>query len=155
MQPPYWLTGESVDEISADKYSERHKEFMEMFEEQENEIHPAQPYPTRCSSVMKRTWDMGAFWYILALQSPTGLSTLFYNYIQPQFTDTGLDRVQFYLTTYRYWAHDAVAFLKNKIEEKKKYNEQLQQEFGVEDKELNEELDNSLDGFKRLEPALG
>lgn len=153
IQPPYWLTGEKVDEISADKYNERHKEFMEMFEEQESEIHPAHHSP-QCSSVMKRTWETGAFWYILALQSPSGLSTLFYNYIQPQFTETGMDRVKFYMTIYRYWTQDAVPFLRAKIEEKKKYNEQLQREFGVEDKELNEELDNNLDRFKCLEPAL-
>ncbi|PGH08670.1 hypothetical protein AJ79_05952 [Helicocarpus griseus UAMH5409] len=152
IQPPYWLTGETVDEISPDKYSERHEEFMEIFEEQEHEMHPTQPI--QCSSVIKKTWDTGAFWYILALQSPSGLNTLFYKHIQPRFTVSGTDNVRFLMATYRFWTCDAGAFLKAKVEKKKEYNERLQQEFHVEDKEINEELDIDLDKFKLAEPAL-
>ncbi|EAS37542.2 uncharacterized protein CIMG_02896 [Coccidioides immitis RS] len=153
MQPPYWLTGETVDEISPDKYSERHKEFMEVFKEQERKIHP--PHSIQCSSVMKRSWDTGAFWYILALQSPSGLSKLFYARIQPQFTTVDMDRIPFLLTTYQHWTHDAAGFLKTKVKDKMEYNERLQQIFGVEDKALNEGLKNDLDRFERAKISLG
>lgn len=130
MQPPYWLTRETVDNITTDKYSERHEEFMEMIEEQENKIHPAHATTTSISSVMRRTWDTGAFWYILALQSPSGLSALFYKQIQPQFAKADPGDIQFCLTNYRYWTHNAPEFLKAKVEEKKRYNEALQRKFG-------------------------
>lgn len=147
MQPPYWLTGETVDEISPDKYSERYKEFVEMLKEQEHKIQPF--HSVQCSSVIKRAWDTGAFWYILALQSPSGLGKLFYTRIQPQFTMADMDRVLFLLTTYQHWTHDAAGFLKTKVKDKMEYNERLQQIFGVEDKELNERLKNDLDRFER------
>nr|KMM64667.1 hypothetical protein CPAG_01019 [Coccidioides posadasii RMSCC 3488] len=153
MQPPYWLTGETVDEISPDKYSERHKEFTEMFKEQEHKIHPS--HSIQCSSVIKRAWETGAFWYILALLSPSSLGKLFYTRIQPQFTMADMDRVPFLMTTYQHWTRDAAGFLKTKVKDKMEYNERLQQIFGVKDEELNEGLKNDLDRFERAKLVLG
>ncbi|EGE83252.2 hypothetical protein BDDG_06196 [Blastomyces dermatitidis ATCC 18188] len=114
-------------DLDPDKYSKRHKEFVEVFKEQEHKIHPS--HSMQCSSVMKRSWDTGSFWYILALQSPSGLSKVFfYARIQPQFTMVDMDRME--------------------------YNERLQQLFGVEDKEVNEGLKNDLDRFERAKSAL-
>lgn len=152
MQPPYWLTRETVDQITVDKYKERHEEFVEMFEAEEAKMYPAHTAPF--TSTMKNTWETGAFWYILGLKSPSGLSALFYKQIQPQFSKIDNGELQFFLTNYRYWTLNAPAFLKAKVEEKKKYNERLQHEFGVEDKEPNEELDKGMEMLKHVEPAL-
>jgi hypothetical protein len=72
MQTPSWLTSQAVDEIDAEAYNT-------LREEEKLSANKR----LRCSSVMRNSWNLGGFWYTLALRSPTGLHTLFYDRIQP------------------------------------------------------------------------
>lgn len=92
---PTWLTNKAVDEIaeSAEEYDAIRKEFIDIFaaEEQGLAIVAASTgYQQPLSSIMDVGWNIGTFWYGVALASPTGLFTIFYKQIQPRFISTVL-----------------------------------------------------------------
>ncbi|EXJ82350.1 hypothetical protein A1O3_06163 [Capronia epimyces CBS 606.96] len=113
MQPLSWLTNEPVDMISLDSYSEQREEFMAAFEQEERSMSHCECI--RYSSAMNRSWEIGTFWYILALQNPTALHAIFYNRIQAVFSKEHCDDEDFYLETYPYWTHCANDFIMMKI----------------------------------------
>ncbi|PGH16963.1 hypothetical protein AJ79_01347 [Helicocarpus griseus UAMH5409] len=142
MQPPTWLTNQQCDVIDADKYNELREEFMETLEDEEGKIYEkekkeqdmhGQPIGrVELSTVMKKTWEIGAFWYILALRSPTGLHALFYKRIQPLYALGHADEGQFYLITHRYWTRGADAVVRQKVADKEVYDRKLREEFPEE-----------------------
>lgn len=134
MQAPHWLTNQAVDMIDRDSYVLR-EEFMRIFEgaeaeaEAEEKNQQMRQSSMQYSSIMKKGWETGTCWYILALQSPTGLNTLFYNHIQPYYAKKHADDGNFYAITCLYWARNAPAIIKRKVDEKKEYDERLRQAF--------------------------
>ncbi|KAK2798120.1 hypothetical protein FQN50_008931 [Emmonsiellopsis sp. PD_5] len=160
MQPPSWLTNEQCDVIDATRYNELREEFTEILEEEEREeeggggdtkirveqkkeesVHRHENENEnmcarlRLSTVMKKTWDRGAFWYILALRSPTGLNTLFYDRIQPLYALGHANEGQFYLITHRYWTRGADSIVRQKVADKEVYDRKLRKEFGEDEDE--------------------
>lgn len=89
LQTPTWLTNKAVDEITdkAEEYDKMRTEFMDILVTEEEQSHDrhALADKTRLSTVMAKGWEMGTFWYSLALISPTGLLAVFYKQIQPRF----------------------------------------------------------------------
>ncbi len=128
MQPPSWLTGQAVDEINSEEYNKRREEFMDIFEEEEECLHKVKS-GLRYSSIMKTGWGIGTFWYVLALRSPTGLHSIFYDRIQPRFCKEHNDDVHFYTSTYVYWTCNATAFMKRKVQDKEIYDKKLGEMF--------------------------
>lgn len=49
--------------------------------------------PLRLSEVMEQAWVIGAFWYTLALSSPLGLFSIFYEHIHPILTEQDLSDI--------------------------------------------------------------
>lgn len=131
MQPPTWLTSQAVDEICIEEYDSRRREFMEIFEEEEQKSMPQVEGHFRHSSTMRASWDMGTFWYVLALRSPTGLHSVFYDRMQPLFSKEHGDNGQFYVATYPYWTRNVNRFLVQKIQDKENYDKKLQAVFDV------------------------
>lgn len=131
MQPPAWLTSQAVDEICIEDYDSRRREFMEIFEEEEQKCMPQVEGRFRLSSTMRASWDMGTFWYVLALRSPTGLHSVFYDRMQPLFSKEHGDNGQFYVATYPYWTRNVNRFLVRKIQDKENYDKMLQAVFDV------------------------
>ncbi|OBT45144.1 hypothetical protein VE00_04339 [Pseudogymnoascus sp. WSF 3629] len=86
VEPPYWLTNKGVDQILPDEYNKVRVEFMTILEEEEllAASNTTEKGGLRLADVMNQAWEMGTFWYTLALSSPTGLFHLFYHYIQPR-----------------------------------------------------------------------
>lgn len=76
-----------MDQIVPEEYDICRAELMNvlMFEEKQRLVSTVSTTP-RLLNVMRRTWEIGTFWYILALSSPTGLFTIFYKHIQPRFS---------------------------------------------------------------------
>lgn len=130
MQPPRWLTNEAVDEINLQEYNKRRLEFMNIFEEEEKRLRWVESGPLY-SLMMSTSWEIGTFWYVLALRSPTGLHSIFYDRIQPQFCDKHGDDVHFFTSTYPYWTRSANAFIKKKVEDKEIYDKELRDMFEV------------------------
>lgn len=90
--PPYWLTNKGVDQLAQAEYDTIRQEFMEVLATEEQGFGSAtlpngndEAPPLRLSDIMNRSWEAGAFWYTLALSSPSGLFTIFSNHIRPLF----------------------------------------------------------------------
>ena len=88
IRTPHWLTDKGVDEFVSTEYDAPRREFMAILVTEEKTIssttliHDTLP---SLSAVMDQAWAAGAFWYILALSSPSGLFSNFKEHIRPLF----------------------------------------------------------------------
>ena len=129
--PPYWLTNQGVDCLTGEhfaEYNKAHKEFMQIFEHEEKlqtgwTLQKDDNLPR--TRTMRRTWEIGSFFYFHALESTTGLFNLWGQNIQPKFSNVGnlQDEVNRLLAPY--WGNDAESFVAAKIKDREKYIEQL------------------------------
>ncbi|EAW11932.1 uncharacterized protein ACLA_006910 [Aspergillus clavatus NRRL 1] len=127
IHPPYWLTNEAIDSISAD-YEKLHRKFMEAFAEEETRAE----LPFSLHAILQQGWERGTFWYSLALSSPpAALFKIFYDYIQPKFS-TVHDDPAFWRITMPYWTFDAYEFIKQKVKDREQYDVLLREAFGRE-----------------------
>lgn len=129
VEPPYWLTNKAVDQMLSEEHNPLRKEFMAALveEEERRSVLKHAGNTLRLSEVMQQAWTTGTFWYTLALSSPRGLFTLFYQHIQPLlsggYTEEFGDVMPFY------WVKDVGAFVARKLFDKKKYDTDLQLAF--------------------------
>lgn len=130
IQPPRWLTDEPVDQMDADAYDTARREFMGILEEVEMEYNDH--IGTKLSSIMERGWELGTFWYTLALRSPTGLCRLFYDHIQPKLVQGHEDDPAFFRIVMYYWTRNLSSFVESKVKDKAKYDLQLREAFEVD-----------------------
>ncbi|KAL3455738.1 hypothetical protein BJX64DRAFT_281883 [Aspergillus heterothallicus] len=107
LHPPYWLTSRGAHSQAG------HKTFG-------------------YTSIMRKGWEIGNFWYFHALETHKGLYNIFLEHIQPMFSkldDAGM--VKFERTISPYWALDVQEFLDGKIEDKEIYEGHLHDTFAV------------------------
>lgn len=123
IHPPYWLTNQAIDLIDSSEYEALHTEFMNTFAEEQRTSDPLQLYPT-----MKNGLENGTFWYSLALTSPSAFSTIFYDHIQPKFTN-GHDIPEFWKITMPYFSLDTAALIEQKVKDKERYDADLEEAF--------------------------
>ncbi|OAL35207.1 hypothetical protein AYO20_05461 [Fonsecaea nubica] len=128
IQPPHWLTAKAVDEIDVDEYNKVREDFMEIFEGEERRV-GRQNDNVRCSAIMNATWKLGTFWYVLALQSPTGLHSLLYDRIQSRFHEMDESKTEFYISIYPFWTENANDFIRKKVRDKAVYDKKLWEVF--------------------------
>ncbi|QKX62018.1 uncharacterized protein TRUGW13939_09174 [Talaromyces rugulosus] len=133
VEPPYWLTNKGVDEIDASEYDKIRKELLTVMSAEETQkssnilSNGGEEVPIRLSEVMEQAWTTGTFWYSLALSSPTGLFSLFYEHIQPLLSKHCPEDIGEIMPFY--WAKDAGKFVATKLADKKKYDIELQNAF--------------------------
>ncbi|PGH14480.1 hypothetical protein AJ80_05925 [Polytolypa hystricis UAMH7299] len=128
MQTPTWLTDQAVDEIDQESYNSLREEFMDIFDKEERKT-PAE-HGLQRSPIMQKGWERGTFWYTIALRNPTGLHALFYNRVQPQYSETHASDTNFFFIVCQYWTSRAPKFIKVKLADKAAYDKKLQEEFG-------------------------
>lgn len=78
---------------------------------------------------MKQAWEMGTFWYTLALRSPMGLVRVFYDHIQPILASGHEENSEFYTIMLEYWTINSIPFIDQKLADKEDYDRQLRQAF--------------------------
>lgn len=133
VEPPYWLTNNGVDEIDVKEYDKIRKELLTIMSAEETEkssnilSKDAGDAPIRLSEVMEQAWTTGTFWYSLALSSPTGLFSLFYEHIQPLLSKHCPGEIGEIMPFY--WDKDVGKFVATKLADKKKYDRELQNAF--------------------------
>ena len=134
-RPPYWLTGLSLDSLDTDlsAYQIAYTEFMKAFEAEERSLGKVDIPHTR---IMRNGWETGNHWYLSALDSPKGLSSLYYSHIRPKFEkledrNPGFDR-----TLSTYWTTGAAEFITSKLKQKQMYSDELRKTFGAAVREL-------------------
>ncbi|RAH59988.1 hypothetical protein BO85DRAFT_467618 [Aspergillus piperis CBS 112811] len=140
LHPPYWLTSRGVDQLyegeHLDAFSEIHAEFMEVFDQEEQNRSQAGKKILGLASIMRRGWATGSFWYFHALETPKGLYNIFLDHIQPRYSkldDAGM--VEFERTVSPYWTPDIQTFLDGKLKEKEIYEGHLRDAFSVAQEE--------------------
>lgn len=127
IHPPYWLTNQAIDSISKEDYEGLHAEFMEMLVEEESKcLKGSSPV---LSSIMKEGWVRGTFWCSLALNSPTALFMIFYDYIQPKFSKSQSGDSTFWVVTMPYWTFDTFKFIEQRVQDKQQYDISLREAF--------------------------
>lgn len=137
-QPPFWLTAPAVDKIEPREYKKSRSEFMNILteEEQQDDCEGDSPLDFKLSEIMNTAWDRGAFWYSLALSSPTGLFKIFYKHIQPRFTETSKEDETssdpFFEIMPWYWTQKIAPLAKKKLEDKRSYDMKLKVEFDID-----------------------
>ncbi|TAQ89490.1 hypothetical protein B7494_g2165 [Chlorociboria aeruginascens] len=127
MRTPYWLSAQAIDRIDSEAYNMLREEFMSIFENEE-EKRPA-IYGLRRTDVMRTGWELGTFWYTFALDSPTGLHSLFYKRLQPLYSKTDGDDVNVFTIILQYWIRQPSAFIRTKLNDREIYDEKLRNEF--------------------------
>ncbi|KLJ09419.1 hypothetical protein EMPG_15154 [Blastomyces silverae] len=78
-------------------------------------------------ATMEQVWTSGTFWYTLALSSPTGLFSIFYNHILPLLSDHLSEEIGEVMPFF--WVKDVGKFVANKISDKKRYDHDLRMAF--------------------------
>ena len=126
LHPPYWLTNQAVDMMDAGEYDKVRREFMDILENVEEELYAEGQKTTKH---MKQGWEMGTFWYYLALQSPTGLSRVVYDHIQPRLAKGHEEDGAFFRIIMYYWAANVTNFLHRKVKDKEDYDLRFQKAF--------------------------
>ncbi|PLB49352.1 hypothetical protein P170DRAFT_408496 [Aspergillus steynii IBT 23096] len=149
LRPPYWLTGRSIDELTGkhlETFRRAHDEFVDIFEQEEKLFPPITVNDVSFSrtDLMRRSSQVGAFWYFHALDSPKGLFNLFGQHVYPRFISSrGIPR-EFSEVASGLWAPDGEDVIAHKLRDKEGYEELLRQRFeeaadGARDKALGHE----------------
>ncbi|KAJ5728674.1 uncharacterized protein N7483_003182 [Penicillium malachiteum] len=133
LRPPYWLTGHPVDELTGEHlqvFEETYKEFMGIFEEEENFLPPINNVPSYRTTLMRNTWQRGSFWYFSALDCPKGLYNLLYQHICPIFTppqqfDPESDASKSLQLISDFWAPGVEKLIAAKLRDKQEYEESI------------------------------
>lgn len=118
-QPPYWITGKAIDDLTEDDlatFEARRAEFMVIFAFQEDQMFPEGG--NRVANLMQRSWDTGVSWYFMAIQS-NGIYNLFHQHTRNLYGNSD--------DTWKYWRRNATEILLQKLEDKKQYLQRLEQ----------------------------
>lgn len=148
--PPEWLTSQAIDKIDNDAYDVVRKEFMQAFEEEERTMEMDMMATIlggrTMSSLMHDCWHRSTFWYIMALESPTGLFHLFDSIIEPLYFHSQEKDGKSLLFLSEFFHRRSAAFREGRISDKEDYLEKLKEEFG-----LSRNIDVSSRHEERLE----
>lgn len=133
VQPPHWFADQYVDKVGVEDFNTARVEFMNILTAEEDTQISHGGYTNKnekLSATMNRSWEMGAFWYGLALFSPTGISTLFYKNLQPRFKPP--DNDAFLQVMPWYWSDKFVSVMVRKVKDRERYDDELKEAFGKE-----------------------
>ncbi|KAJ5111872.1 hypothetical protein NUU61_001502 [Penicillium alfredii] len=134
VRPPSWLTDKGVDELVPAEYDAIRRQFVELLAAEEKEVDCSTLNKSHdesallcLSDVMDRTWETGAFWYAMALSSPSGLFTIFSNHIRPLFCRDYEE--EFGVVMPFFFEKNVGKIAGRKLTDKEEYDRQLRQAF--------------------------
>ncbi|EGD86882.2 hypothetical protein H112_05393 [Trichophyton rubrum D6] len=126
IHPPYWLASQFVDTIDEEEYKKMWTEFGQVLAQEELDT----KQEPQLSTIMTRGWEIGTFWYSLALQNPTAIFRLFIDKIQSRLGKGIYNEDQYGLVMTSHWAFNVTDIIKRKIRDKEEYDNKLRQAFG-------------------------
>ncbi|EEP81163.1 predicted protein [Uncinocarpus reesii 1704] len=146
---PTWLTCKAIDEIAeeSEEYGKIRQELVDAIEAEEETLLSSKVCSSqrnnklRLSTILNKGWENGSFWYSLGVASPAGIWAIFRREIQPRFLARCPRHEGFHSIMPWYWSTEFVDIAKRKILDKKKYDIQLQEAFGLH-------FNDSIDKFK-------
>lgn len=128
LHPPWWLSNEKHEYLSS-SFDEVYQEFLEIFGQEEALLASAlhnRSRPQLFTDTIRHGWEIGNFFYFLALSSVTGLYFIFQNRIRSRF-DAPSDCPDTAPSVY--WCLGRKQFVDSKIKDKRNYDDNLKRVF--------------------------
>ncbi|TQV90424.1 Aminoglycoside phosphotransferase [Cordyceps javanica] len=127
VQPPYWLGGEALDEVTIQSFKKLHEGFIEHIERREALLPTATGGQEPLSATMRQGWTLGTFWVTLAVMDPIAFTEVFYDRILRDFmgvSEEELNKVDHTLFA-RFWHSNIDEVIDSKLRDFDAYNKQL------------------------------
>lgn len=131
IHPPSWLTNKAIDTIDEDEYDKIRMEFMQILAAEEQKFIDYTRKP-RLSTIMQRGWEIGTFWFALALRSPTGIFHVFDDRLQSRLGSEHYDDDDYSKVMMWHWAHDIRKIMNRKVADKRDYDDRLREAFDAD-----------------------
>ncbi len=126
---PYWLTGRGVDQLRdeyLDEFDKVRKEFMHIFEEEEQKI-MVKEHSISLASVMRHMWESEGVWFWYCVGSVNAMYSLLENHLCPKFSG-GLSLEAEGIIS-QFWCENSGDVVAKKLAEKERYDRELQRLF--------------------------
>ncbi|KAM3470626.1 hypothetical protein MY5147_006288 [Beauveria neobassiana] len=136
VQPPFWLGGEAMDEVTITSFAAIHEGFIGHIEREEALLPSTRRGQEPLSAIMRQGWKLGTFWVTLAVMHPIAFTEIFYDRILCDFmgaTREEMDKVD-YTFFARFWRKDIDDVIDKKLRDRDEYHEQLNVFFADETK---------------------
>lgn len=127
VQPPFWLGGEAMDEVTITSFAAKHAGFIGHVEREEALFPSAARGREPLSATMRQGWDLGTFWATLAVMDPVAFTEVFYDRILHDFMGVSKEESSKVDHTFfaRFWRKDIDHIIDEKLKGRDRYNEQL------------------------------
>lgn len=134
---PYWLTDRGIDQITEehfDEFNKVHKEFMHIFEEEEQKN--MANTDISLARVIHDMWESKGVWFWHCLASVNAMYFLLESHLCPRFSG-GLPRKAEEIVS-QFWCENSGDVVKQKLIDKEVYDQELQSLFGERAAEISE-----------------
>ncbi|OAR02626.1 hypothetical protein LLEC1_04132 [Akanthomyces lecanii] len=129
VQPPHWLGGEMLDEITIHSFADKHEGFLRHVEHEEALMdRPSAEMRggELLSTTMRQGWSLGTFWATLALMHPIAFTEILYDRLLRDFLGASKDEANVDRTFYaRFWRKDIDSIVEAKLRDYEEYNKEL------------------------------
>ncbi len=127
VQPPFWLGGEAMDEVTITSFAAMHAGFIGHIECEEALLPSATRGQEPLSAIMRQGWMLGTFWVTLAVMHPIAFTEIFYDRILRDFMGVSQGEMSMVDHTFfaRFWRSDIDHIIDEKLRDRDVYNEQL------------------------------
>lgn len=125
---PYWLTGHAVDHIKEEKlepFDRVRREFMRVFEEEEQDLKTKARHTITLSKVMHDMWESKGVWFWICLSSVNAM----YFVLETHLIPPGSLPLKAEAVLSRFWCRDSEDIVRKKMAEKEAYNDELRKLF--------------------------
>ena len=128
LEVPYWLTGCAIDQIKGEKYDQFDKirrEFMNIFEEEEQAMKAGPQNSLTLSHVMKDMWESKGVWFWNCVSSVNAMYLLLEAHLYaPESLSIEAESI-----VSRFWCNDSEDIVRRKLAEKQAYDDELRDLF--------------------------
>lgn len=128
---PYWLTGCAIDQIQGEKleqFDQVRKEFMRIFEEEEQAQKTKRGHDITISQVMKDMWESKGVWFWHCVSSVNAMYFVLETHLYPP-GSLSLEADRF---VSRFWSRNSEDVIRKKLADRQSYEDELRNLFGNE-----------------------
>ncbi|KHN96559.1 Aminoglycoside phosphotransferase [Metarhizium album ARSEF 1941] len=128
LECPYWLSGCAIDQIKGEKlerFDRVRREFMRIFEEEEQATKAKMRHDITLSKVMQDMWESKGVWFWHCLSSVNAMYYLVQTHLCPPKSLS----VEAEECLSRFWCGDSEAVVRKKMADKQAYDDQVRKLF--------------------------
>lgn len=116
VQVPHWITDKGVDELHGPEleiYKQHYDEFVNILEQEEKALARDNSHGQR----LRREWETGRMWYVMALGSINAFPGIFEQHLQPRSFKEGFETHVQGKPLSRLWCEDVDSFIAKKLDD--------------------------------------